>query len=82
MLLEEPLRPWLESMGVGKNELVLLSLGVIAVILGATVMISVVTGPKEVLEHLSEELGEIADPQATAATNPSNATSEQLPRHP
>jgi tellurite resistance protein TerC len=50
MLVEEPLRIPLESVGLGKPQLVLLSLGVIAVILSAAAVISILAGPKEPFE--------------------------------
>jgi tellurite resistance protein TerC len=54
MLLEEPLRAPLESVGLGKMPLLLLSLGVIAAILTVTIVISILAGPKEPLKHLEE----------------------------
>ena len=54
MLVEEPLRVPLESLGLGKKQLVLLSLGVIAAILSVTIIISILAGPKEPLEHPAE----------------------------
>jgi tellurite resistance protein TerC len=42
---EEALGPFLESHGLGKNVLVLLSLSVIVVILGASVVVSILAGP-------------------------------------
>jgi tellurite resistance protein TerC len=51
MLVEEPLRAPLEAIGIGKNQIVLFSLGVIAVILSTAAVISILAGPKEPLEH-------------------------------
>src|SRR5207245_5691593 len=42
MLVEEPLRAPLEAVGLGKKQLILLSLGVIAAILSVAVVISIV----------------------------------------
>jgi tellurite resistance protein TerC len=47
MLVEEPLRVPLESIGLGKRQLILLSLGIITVILSLTVLISILAGPKK-----------------------------------
>ncbi len=65
MLVEEPLRIPLESVGLGKPQLVLLSLGVIAVILSTAAGISILVGPKEPLEHAPEGV-----PEAKAAQQP------------
>ncbi|HMF12331.1 MAG TPA: hypothetical protein VKE94_08495, partial [Gemmataceae bacterium] len=46
MLVEEPLRPTFESYGIGDRQLILISLGVIAIILGAAVVASLLAGPK------------------------------------
>ena len=51
MLLEEPLRIPLESLGLGKQHLILLSLGMIAAILSVTIILSIFAEPKEPLEH-------------------------------
>jgi tellurite resistance protein TerC len=84
MLLEEPLRGPLESVGIGKKELILLSLGVIAVILSVTVVISILAGPKEPLDHPPEGMTETPAPpqQEEVASNPDSATPEQPPRLP
>jgi tellurite resistance protein TerC len=58
MLLEEPLRAPLESLGLGKQQLILLSLGVIAAILSVTIALSIFAGPKEPLEHPPEGVAE------------------------
>jgi tellurite resistance protein TerC len=58
MLLEEPLRIPLDSLGLSKQHLILLSLGVIAAILSVTIVLSIVTGPKEPLEHPPEGVAE------------------------
>jgi tellurite resistance protein TerC len=54
MLAEEPLQGFLESHGIGKGETILLSLGVIAAILGVAVAASLLAGPREPLEHPPE----------------------------
>ncbi len=54
MLLEEPLQPYLQASGIGKRELILFSLGVIASILTVSVIASILAGPKEPLEHPPE----------------------------
>ena len=46
MLVEEPLRPTFEAYGIGDRQLILISLGVIAIILGAAVVASLLAGPK------------------------------------
>src|SRR5262249_23668802 len=46
MLIEEPLRPYFESFGVNERGLILISLGVIACILGVAIVASVLVGPK------------------------------------
>jgi tellurite resistance protein TerC len=58
MLVEEPLRVPLESIGLGKRQLVLVSLGVIGVILSAAAVISILAGPKESLEHPTDGAAE------------------------
>lgn len=58
MLVEEPLRVPLESWGVGKTELILLTLGVIVVVLGVTVVISILAGPKAPPGNLPESPAE------------------------
>jgi tellurite resistance protein TerC len=47
MIVEEPLHPYLESQGIGRVTLVLVSLGVIAAILTSAVVASLIAGPKE-----------------------------------
>jgi tellurite resistance protein TerC len=56
MLVEEPLRVPLESLGLGQKELIFISLGVIAAILSVTIVISILVGPKEPLEHPAERV--------------------------
>jgi tellurite resistance protein TerC len=46
MLVEEPLSPFLRAHGIGERGLILLSLGVVAVILGVAIVASLVAGPK------------------------------------
>ena len=55
MLLEDPLKIPLESFGLGKQHLILLSLGVIAAILSVTITLSILAGPREPLEHPPED---------------------------
>jgi tellurite resistance protein TerC len=82
MLVEEPLRAQLESIGLGKQQLVLLSLAVIVAILGAAAAISIFAGPKEPLKHPPEGMAEasIAPPAAAGASNPDHPTGEPPPR--
>jgi tellurite resistance protein TerC len=47
MIVEEPLSPYLEQIGVGKNGLILISLGMVAGILTTAVVASIVAGPKK-----------------------------------
>lgn len=54
MILEEPLRPYLLQMGIDKNRLILISLGVVASILTVSVVASLIAGKKEILEHPPE----------------------------
>lgn len=78
MLLEEPLQGPLESLGLVKRELTLLSLGVIAIILGAAAVISMLAGPKVPLEHPPKGVAETpAAPQQEVG-----ATPHQPPRLP
>jgi tellurite resistance protein TerC len=60
MLLEEPLRPFLDQAGITKNALILISLGVVATILTVAVIASIVAGKKELLEHPPEAVREDA----------------------
>jgi tellurite resistance protein TerC len=46
MLVEEPLRPYFETYGVNERGLILISLGVIACILGVAIVASVIAGPR------------------------------------
>lgn len=48
MILEEPLQPYLASVGIDKPRLILISLGTIAAILTVTVVASIIVGPKEI----------------------------------
>jgi tellurite resistance protein TerC len=63
MLVEQPLHAQLESLGLGKQQLLLLSLGVIAGILSTAIVISIRAGPREPLEHPPE-----AGPETSAPT--------------
>jgi tellurite resistance protein TerC len=65
MIIEEPLRPYLASIGLDKTRLILLSLGVIASILTVTVIASIVAGPKEPPVRAPEAITE--DPSVVAA---------------
>ncbi len=49
MMVEEPLAPYLERAGIGKNGLILLSLSVVAGILTTAIVASIVVGPKKPL---------------------------------
>jgi len=55
MIGETPLNLFLDSVGIGQRLQVLLSLGVIAAILGAAVVLSIAAGPKEPLEYPPED---------------------------
>jgi tellurite resistance protein TerC len=55
MLLEEPCRSYLEAHGIGEGNLIFISLGVIAAILSAAVMASVLIKPKAPLPAPPEE---------------------------
>jgi tellurite resistance protein TerC len=74
MLVEEPLRPYLEAAGLGKEQLILLSLGIIAAILAVAVAVSLYAGPKEPLEHPPEDMAEVN------ARNDQGSTSASPPR--
>lgn len=54
MILEGPFHAYLESFGIAKKEMIFLSLGVIAAILGVSVVASILAGPKEPLKHPPE----------------------------
>lgn len=54
MIVEEPFRDYLEQFGIGRNALVLISLVVVAGILGVAVIASVVAGRRERMEHRPE----------------------------
>jgi tellurite resistance protein TerC len=47
MIVEEPLHAYLEQAGIGRNALILISLGVVAGILTASVVASIIAGPKD-----------------------------------
>lgn len=47
MIVEEPLRPYLATHGVGDNQLTILSLAVVSGILGVAVVASILRGPAE-----------------------------------
>ena len=46
MLIEEPLQPYLENLGISDRGLILISLSVVACILSVAVVASMVAGPK------------------------------------
>jgi tellurite resistance protein TerC len=60
MIAEEPLRPYLESWGLGGGTVIILSLAVIALILTLSIVFSILAGPKEPLEHPPEAISENA----------------------
>jgi tellurite resistance protein TerC len=82
MIAEEPLHPYLEAYGIGQRELILISLGVIACILTATVLLSMLAGPREPLEHPPQDvaLNEPADatPSVDAAAPPTTGAGESV----
>jgi tellurite resistance protein TerC len=80
MLLEEPLRPFLLSHGIAKQQLILISLGVIALILTLSVVASVLVGPKEPLEHPAEAVTE--EPPAAVEGADGPASDPGLPQPP
>jgi hypothetical protein len=45
MLIEEPLRPYLESHGISDRGMILISLSVVACILSIAIVASLVAGP-------------------------------------
>jgi TerC family integral membrane protein len=47
MLVEDPLQPYLQSHGIGRNHLILISLGVVATILTVAVIASIVASRRE-----------------------------------
>ena len=66
MILQEPLGPYLESAGIGKGEMIVISLGAITAILGVAVAASILAGPREPLEHPPDSVAE-ASPDGPAA---------------
>jgi tellurite resistance protein TerC len=58
MIVEEPLHGYFDSIGLGQNTLILISLGVVAGILTVSVIASIVAGPREPLEHPPEGAAE------------------------
>ena len=48
MLVEKPLAPYFQAHGISERGLIVISLGVVAVILGAAIAVSLVAGPKPV----------------------------------
>lgn len=51
MIVQEPLKEWT---GIGDQAMILISLGVVAGILSTAVVVSIIAGPKEPLEHPPE----------------------------
>jgi tellurite resistance protein TerC len=70
MILEEPLHPYLERVGIGQNTLILISLGVVAGILTVAVVASIIAGRREPLEH---------PPEAAVTEIPAEAREEAGP---
>ncbi len=70
MIVEDPLHPYLEQAGIGRNGLILISLLVVAGILTVAVVASVIAGPREPLEH-PPEAAAVSEP-ATSASPPDN----------
>jgi tellurite resistance protein TerC len=62
MIAEEPLRPYLESWGVASSTVIILSLTIIGLILAVSVVVSVLAGPKEPVEHPPEAVMENPPP--------------------
>ena len=60
MIVEEPLTPYLEAHGISRGSLIVLSLAVVAVILSASVVMSLLAGPKVPLEQPPTEPREAA----------------------
>ncbi len=58
MLTEEALSPYVQSIGMEKQDVIFISLGVIAAILGVSIVVSLVAGPKEPLQHPPEAVAE------------------------
>lgn len=61
MIVEEPLHPYFEAHGIGTRGTILFSLSVIALILTGSVIASLLSGPKEPLEHPPEAATESTD---------------------
>jgi tellurite resistance protein TerC len=73
MLVEEPLHPYLERVGIGQHALILISLGVVAGILTVSVVLSVIAGRREPLDQPPEAVTEdpaIAGEQALSTWPP------------
>jgi tellurite resistance protein TerC len=68
MVLEEPLQPYLASIGIDKPRLILISLGTIAVILTVTIVASIIAGPKKIVVDTPEAVTE--DPRVVEAEEP------------
>jgi tellurite resistance protein TerC len=58
MLIEKLFGPTLDSWGIEQRERILISLGTIVAILSVTVIVSLIVGPKEPLEHPPEAVVE------------------------
>jgi tellurite resistance protein TerC len=59
MLIEEPLRPFLDQIRIGKQTTILISLGVVASILTVSVIASLIAARREILE--ASPLEEVTD---------------------
>jgi tellurite resistance protein TerC len=59
MLIEKPLEPTLAAWGIGKPQMILISLGAIVAILGIAVIASLLAGPKEPLAHPPEASSDV-----------------------
>lgn len=71
MIVEEPLQPYLEAHGIGKQEMIFISLGSIVAILTVAVIASIIAGPKEPLEHPPEAATDIQPaPETPPASSP------------
>jgi tellurite resistance protein TerC len=69
MLTEEMLEPVLAGWGIGPTQKILFSLGVIVAILGVTIIVSILAGPKNPPEHAPKAATKI--PPGAPATTPS-----------
>jgi tellurite resistance protein TerC len=63
MIAEEFLRGYLQSWGISQTLQIVASFGIIAVILGVTILVSILAGPKEALEHPPEDIAQGPEPR-------------------